>query len=473
MKLSLKAKAFLLIIIVGVLIALAAVIVYDRGISTLVTREYEDRSMEITEVMAQIIDSEKVRTLRDNILRIYEAQDKIVYSDDWGTPEFEEYLSKYSSIEGTEEFMSLREQLRNVQDVLDVECLYVVWLDLPNRRYVYLVDGAYEDACPPGCVDPLFVDFPDIDDNPDKVFAPNVTHTEMYGYLVTTGAPIFAKDGEKVGFAAVDISMNYIVAKERDLLLMSVLVFGIVTVLACMIAMYLVDRAIVRPINKLSDAAKSYTVNSMTFSEVDIHTRDEVQTLSDSMKRMEQDIRDYYDNLMATRNDLETAKEHAEVYRREANIDPLTGLSNKRAYEITMTDIECEGGPFAIVMIDLNDLKVINDRYGHDKGDVTIKNLAGLIRKVFDGCPVFRFGGDEFVVLLTDGNLAAGDKLVKRFRDEVGKIAGNGDLQLWEKPSAACGYAVYDSKTDDGVTSVFKRADEDMYKHKIEMKKNR
>ena len=155
MKLSLKAKAFLMIILVGILIAVAAIIVYDRGISTLVTNEYEDRSQEITQAMAQILDREKVQILRDNILEIYKAQDKIVLSDDWGTTEFEEYLSKYSSIEETEEFIYLRNQLRSVQDVLDVECLYVVWLDLPNKRYVYLVDGAYEDACPPGCVDPL------------------------------------------------------------------------------------------------------------------------------------------------------------------------------------------------------------------------------------------------------------------------------------------------------------------------------
>lgn len=473
MKLSLKAKAFLMIILVGILIAVAAIIVYDRGISTLVTNEYEDRSQEITRAMAQILDREKVQILRDNILEIYKAQDKIVLSDDWGTPEFEEYLSKYSSIEETEEFIYLRNQLRSVQDVLDVECLYVVWLDLPNKRYVYLVDGAYEYACPPGCVDPLFVDDPIVVSDPDRIFDPNVTHTDMYGYLVTTGAAILDDNGERIAFAAVDISMNEIVAKERDLLLMSVLVFGIITVLACLLAIFFVDRTIVRPINRLSDATKSYTVNSMTFSEIDIHTGDEIQTLADSMKRMEKDIKDYYDNLMETRSDLETAKEHAEVYRREANIDPLTGLSNKRAYEIAITDLECEGCPFAIVMIDLNDLKVINDRYGHDKGDVTLKNLAGLIDKVFDGCPVFRFGGDEFVVILRDEALASCARLVKRFRDNVEKVSANEGLQLWEKPSAACGYAVYDAKKDDSVNSVFKRADEDMYEHKVAMKKNR
>ena len=473
MKLPLKAKAFLMIIIVGLLIALAAIIVYDKGISDLVTSEYEDRSMEMTRAMAQILDPEQVRILRDNIIEIYEAQDNVVLSEEWGTPEFDEYIAKFSAIEETEEFISIRKQLRSVQDVLDVECLYVVWLDLPNKCYVYLVDGAYEDACPPGCVDPLFVDDAEVLKDPDRIFAPNITNTEMYGHLITTGAAILDADGERVAFAAVDISMNDIVAKENNLILISVLVFGLVTVAACLLAIFLVDRTIVRPINKLSDAAKTYTVNSMTFSGIDIRTGDEIRTLCDSMKRMAQDIRDYYDNLIATRSDLETAKENAEVYRREANIDSLTGLGNKRAYEIEVSELEGGACPFAIVMIDLNGLKVINDHYGHDKGDITLRNLAGLISMVFDPFPVYRFGGDEFVVILKDGNKASCARLVRQFRKEIEDASADSSLQPWEKPSAACGYAVYDPGNDDSVTSVFKRADEDMYRNKVRMKGHR
>ena len=169
-------------------------------------------------------------------------------------------------------------------------------------------------------------------------------------------------------------------------------------------------------------------------------------------------------------NDLEIVKEHAEVLKREANIDTLTNLYNKRAYNIETENLEKNGSTFAIVMIDLNGLKTVNDTYGHDKGDIAIRNTARIICKVFKNSHKFRIGGDEFVVVLTDGELNICDELIKEFRNEVTKVASNDKNEPWEHLSAACGYAVYNKEKDKGVDSVFRRADEDMYKHKMEMK---
>ena len=470
MKLSLKAKAIILIISVAALIGISAIVVYDRGISSLVTNDYESRSVEITRAMAQILDADKVRTLRDNIIGIYKEVKDVVLSDQWGSEAFNEYVSRYSAIEDTPEFIYLRDQLRQVQDGIDVDCLYIVWIDVPNWRYVYLVDGAYEDACPPGCVDPLFVD--DLSELGDlnKEMKPNVTHTQEYGYLVTTGSAIHTSNGELVGYAVVDLSMNDIVRRERNLLLTSVLVFTGLAFIAGIAGIIAVERTIVGPINKLSQAAGTYTENGMRLSEIDIRTGDEIQTLAESMKRMEKDIKEYYNNLMETKSDLETAREHAETYKREANIDSLTGLLNKRAYDLAVADLEKTDKPYAIVMIDMNDLKTINDKYGHDKGDISIKTLASNIRRCFKDSAVFRIGGDEFVVIMNGDDLDIRDSLIGRFRDEIRRVSRCKNKQPWEVPTAACGYALYDPKSDDCVASVFKRADEDMYQHKLKMK---
>ena len=470
MKLSLKAKAIFLVISVSALIGISAIVVYDRGISSLVTNDYESRSAEITRAMAEILDADKVKTLRDNVLEIYREVKDVVLSDQWGSPEFYSYVSKYSEIENTPEFDYLRKQLRQVQDAIDVDCLYIVWIDVPNWRYVYLVDGAYDDACPPGCVDPLFVD--DLSELGDlnKEMAPNVTHTPEYGHLVTTGSAIHTSKGELVGYAVVDLSMNDIVVHERNLLLMSILIFAAVTFIAGVGGIIAVDRTIVTPINKLSQAAGSYTDNGMRLSKIGIHTGDEIETLAESMKRMEKDIKEYYDNLMETKSDLETAKEHAEIYKREANIDPLTGLLNKRAYDLAVADLEKTDKPYAVVMIDMNDLKSINDQFGHDKGDISIKTLASKIRRCFKDSAVFRIGGDEFAVIMNGDDLDIRDSLIGRFRDEIRKGSKNKNRQAWEIPTAACGYATFNPKSQDSFESVFRRADEDMYQHKIKMK---
>ena len=131
MKISLKAKAIFLIISVSALIGISAIVVYDRGISSLVTNDYESRSVEITRAMAQILDADKVRILRDNIIGIYKEVKDVVLSDQWGSEAFNEYVSRYSAIEDTPEFIYLRDQLRQVQDGIDVDCLYIVWIDVP------------------------------------------------------------------------------------------------------------------------------------------------------------------------------------------------------------------------------------------------------------------------------------------------------------------------------------------------------
>ena len=472
MKISLKAKAILMIMVVGLLIGIASVVVFDRGISNLTTSEYESRSIDISYAMAAVLDANEVKILRDTILSIYNAEDKIVLSDQWGTPEFDEYISHYSEIENMSEFTSLREQLRKVQDVIDVDCLYIIWADWDAERYVYLVDAAYEYACPPGCVDPLYVD--DVSEwrKLSEGCMPNITHTEEYGYLMTTAMPI-KLSGEIVGYAAVDLSMNEIVARKNSILLTSVLVFGVVTIIASIIGIIAVDRTIVRPINKLSEVAKTYNAKELQFSRINIHTGDEIESLANSMKSMEEDIRDYYKNLTLAKSDLETAKEHVEVYRREANVDFLTNLQNKRAYELTVEKLDDNPNPYALVMIDFNDLKEINDKYGHEKGDIAIKSLANLICDIFKDSQVFRFGGDEFVVILTDDNIKECEKYISVFRGEVEKSSKNNDIQPWERVSAACGYAIYDGNTDEDVANVFKRADEDMYKQKVKMKGSR
>ncbi len=470
MKLPLKIKAILMIVMISLLIGVAGIIVYNQGMNRLMLAEYETHSQDITKALAEVLDADQVRTLRDDVCEIYEKEDHVVLSDQWGTPEFEAYLSHYSAIERSEAFLSLRQQLRRVQDVIDVDCLYIIWFDVPERRYIYLVDGAYEDACPPGCVDPLFTDDLTYLDNLEEGCRPNVSHTPEYGYLMTTASPIRTADGEIVGFAAVDLSMNELVKQERGLTKTLLLVFIIITVLICLIGIIVVDRTMVRHINKLSETAEKYSAHDLNFTKISIRTGDEIEKLADSIKRMEQDIKDYYNNLLKTKNDLEEAREDAETFKREANIDPLTGLRNKRAYDFAVAELDKGNDPYAIMVFDLNDLKTINDRYGHDKGSIAIQILTGLICDIFTHSPVFRIGGDEFVVILTKRDFEARESLIGQFRDELRKMKENSKLKPWEKPTAACGCAVYDEQKDNGAASVFKRADKNMYKDKKKMK---
>ena len=128
---------------------------------------------------------------------------------------------------------------------------------------------------------------------------------------------------------------------------------------------------------------------------------------------------------------------------------------------------------FAIAMIDLNYLKRLNDTFGHDKGNIAIKKLCYIVCHIFEHSPVFRIGGDEFVVILQNSDFENRERLYDAFNSRLDEIRAETGLEEWEKVSASIGIAVYDHTIDSNVDNVFKRADKAMYKRKKEMKATR
>ena len=125
---------------------------------------------------------------------------------------------------------------------------------------------------------------------------------------------------------------------------------------------------------------------------------------------------------------------------------------------------------FGIAMIDLNFLKRVNDSYGHECGNISIKRLSQLICEVFAHSPVFRIGGDEFAVILKNNDYENIRALADIFNERLQAIGQDSSLEAWEQISAAIGYALFDPKRDGHADDVFKRADQVMYDQKKKMK---
>ena len=157
---------------------------------------------------------------------------------------------------------------------------------------------------------------------------------------------------------------------------------------------------------------------------------------------------------------------------RIANIDALTKVRNKRAYDIEVVRLNENMHPYGIVMIDVNNLKEINDRYGHEKGDISIKKLCQVICRIFKHSPVYRIGGDEFVVILENDDYINRDSLFETLYNAFRENASTASLEPWEQVTGAVGFAVYTPETDSNVNDVFKRADSEMYENKKQMKES-
>jgi diguanylate cyclase (GGDEF)-like protein len=106
----------------------------------------------------------------------------------------------------------------------------------------------------------------------------------------------------------------------------------------------------------------------------------------------------------------------------QALTDPLTNIANRRELERAFARLP-ERMPFAFVAIDVDDLKPINDRWGHSAGDAVIVGVATAITAVARrGDTVARVGGDEFAVLMLDASPDAVDRLASRIHDEVSSM---------------------------------------------------
>lgn len=139
-----------------------------------------------------------------------------------------------------------------------------------------------------------------------------------------------------------------------------------------------------------------------------------------------------------------------------SQIDTLTGIQNRRAMQNRMRNLEKhKNTPFGVVNIDLNGLKDVNDREGHEVGDKLLIQAGELLREVFCQEDLFRTGGDEFLIITSGMDEETFLKKVKRLHE---------DAEMNAKVSFASGE--YWSEGEKDIKDVFRCADERMYADK-------
>ena len=155
-----------------------------------------------------------------------------------------------------------------------------------------------------------------------------------------------------------------------------------------------------------------------------------------------------------------------------ARRDELTHTKNKTAYQEVERELQqqLEEGEvsFGIVVCDINGLKVINDTEGHKAGDEYIRACCKLVCRTFLHSPVFRIGGDEFVVILKGQDYENRENLLFKIRRQVEE-----NVRIGEGAVIASGMAEYQPAEDRSVEDVFNRADSIMYGEKARLKEQK
>lgn len=145
-----------------------------------------------------------------------------------------------------------------------------------------------------------------------------------------------------------------------------------------------------------------------------------------------------------------------------SNYDTLTGLKNRNSYMQKIWSLEAKKlESLGVIFIDLNGLKEINDKYGHDYGDERLKMSAMAIKEVFEDSS-YRVGGDEFVVILT--NISKDD-----FEGRINKLLEN--IKDNKEINFSLGYTYQDNPQN--IEGLVKKADELMYQEKLKYYKEK
>ena len=151
-------------------------------------------------------------------------------------------------------------------------------------------------------------------------------------------------------------------------------------------------------------------------------------------------------------------------------VDTMTRVRNKTAYSECVDDIyrkflAKEKLQFTVIVADINDLKKVNDTYGHDYGDMLIQNGAAVLKKIWGTKDVYRIGGDEFAILGMNVKKEEAEKNISLFEEALKEYNSQNDkTELYLQ--MAIGMAEYDPKIDKEYMDVFHRADNAMYEDK-------
>ena len=159
---------------------------------------------------------------------------------------------------------------------------------------------------------------------------------------------------------------------------------------------------------------------------------------------------------------------HARHYEKIAFHDQLTGLYNRTALADFMNQADMTNGEYIIAVFDLNNLKVCNDTYGHEAGDMYIREAATIIRECFgDIGQCYRQGGDEFTAVLTGVDTGLCERRMAEMKE---KVAEYNQKSSNIRMGIAGGYAQFDGEQDEDISDTVKRADKRMYEEKFRMK---
>ena len=207
-----------------------------------------------------------------------------------------------------------------------------------------------------------------------------------------------------------------------------VFVIDLAIILAFSFLAYEITAKIVRPLEALSDGARGISRGELEIEIADTGTHDEIGLLTRTFNDMARRLRHNRDELSHQHRQLREQNEELqranEVLEQLSITDGLTKLHNHRYFQEALTReikrVSRSGEPLAILLVDIDDFKALNDRHGHAHGDTLLVRIARVLNEsVRESDILARYGGEEFVVLATGTDLEGAMFVAEKVRTAV------------------------------------------------------
>ena len=192
--------------------------------------------------------------------------------------------------------------------------------------------------------------------------------------------------------------------------------------------------------------------------------RIDMESIQDKFKDIQEHLKSEVDK---ANEEIKRLRQKVKHLQEESNLDPLTKTLNRRALKKYLSNV-CNKQNFRhelhLLVIDLDDFKLINDKYGHIAGDKILIFISNMLKHILrDGDKIFRYGGEEFIIILNRISKEQCETITKRL---ISQISSNKLLYKGESIKVTVSIGSTTFKVGDTPESLIHRADEALYEAK-------
>lgn len=310
MKNSLKKRVIIGILLAAAVLATAAVFVSYKAYATTMDEHYQTLTMNISKSAASMVDQDKAAQLTDAVMEIYREQcmdtGEAPDFDSFSETDWENYYAAYEAVTQMPEFADVFDVLAKLKKDNEVLWMYICYMDEETGKAVYIIDADDpENACYPGTCDDIEDNNLELMQNGIHDFPAYITNYDEYGWLCSASTAITDQNGKVIANAYVDISMDEVMRDRQSFLMRLMLILVLATIALIIAYSFAITKMIVEPVNLLARATEAFVSDKKkadpnrlsAISKLDIRSKDEIQELSESIKKMESEINTYIGDL--------------------------------------------------------------------------------------------------------------------------------------------------------------------------------